>query len=200
MDATDEGIDQRVGHPRPELARDERADGAVTEPTPHVGPRQEGVAEEPELAPRAEDPRARRRPEAGRHAEREPLGQCAQLAPGEDGRAPPGNRHEQVAEPHLAGELDRLGAATEEAVGSQVHHAPAELVAAQGAPQAVRGFQDDDGRGIVAWLGAAGELPRRAEATDASADHHHPPAGHVSRPGPPRSRRRPGHRRRWDRR
>ena len=155
---------------------------------------QERVAQQPEPAPQAQDAAPRGRPDAGGHAEGQALGQGAQPATGEDRGAPAGDRHQGVAESHLAGELDCLGASTEEAVGSHVHRPPAERGAAQRTAEAVRGLEEDDGRRLARRLGAAGELPGRAEAADATPDHHHALRGHVRRPGPPPSRRRPGRR------
>ncbi len=191
VDAPDEGIDQRVGHPRPELARDERADGAVAEWPAHVGSRQQRIAQQSQPAPRAQDAAARGRPDAGGHAEGQALGQGAQPAPGKDRGAPAGDRYQCVTELHVPGEPESLGAATEEAIGPHVHRPPSEGRTAQSTTEAVRGLEEDDGGPLAGRLGATGELPGRAEAADASPDHDDLPLAHVRRPGPPPSRRRP---------
>ena len=120
VDAADERVDQRVDDALAELARHEGPDGAVADRPPGVGPGQHGIAGEAERAADADDARARRGPEPGGDPEGVPLGQRAQASAGPDRRAPGRDGHERVGEPHLVAQVDRLGPAAEEPVGTQV--------------------------------------------------------------------------------
>ncbi len=168
----------------PNFARHQRPHGAVADRAPQVRPRQDGVAREAELAPDAEDARARRRPEPRRYAESEPVGQRAEPSAGPHGRAPFRDRDERVGESQFAAQVDRFGPAAQEAVGAHVDGAPPESVAAQCAAEVGRRLEHDDLRCVCAGPGAAGELPRRGQSADAAADDDHPRRRHVRAPRP----------------
>jgi len=200
VDAADERVDQRVDHAAPELARHQRADGAVTHRAPQVRAGQQRVTSQPELAAHAEDPAARRGPERRGYAERQLLGQRAQPS-ARPHRGPAGrDRDERVAQAHLATEIDGLRPAPEEAVGAHVDRPAVEGVAADDAAQPRTGFEDGDVRRVPARLGAAGQLPGRGEPADATAHHDDVPGRHVTRSRRPPARRQPAPQRRQGRR
>ena len=120
VDAADEGVDQDVDHLVPQLAGHQGPDGTVADRPPDVGARQHGVTGQAEHAREAEDAAASGGPEPGRDAQRVPFGQRAQAPPGPHRRAARRDRHQRVAEPDLAAQLDRLGPAPEETVGAHV--------------------------------------------------------------------------------
>ena len=164
MDAADERVDQPVDDPLPQLACHERPDGAVADRPPGVGPWQERVAGEAELAPEPEDTGAGGGPEAGRDAERETLGQRPQAAAGPHRRAPLRDRHERVGDPELAAEVHRLGPPAEEPVGTHVDGAPSEVVAAQRAAEARRRLQHDHVGRVRSAVWRHPSAPRRPPA------------------------------------
>ena len=71
-------------------------------------------------------------------------------------------------------QLPRLGPAAEEAIGTDVHRAVAELLAAQRAAEPPGLFQQHHLGPAVAARGATGQLPCCGEAADAPADDDHP--------------------------
>ena len=90
-------------------------------------------------------------------------------------RAPARDGHQRVGEPDLARQLRRLGPAAEEAVGTHVHHAVAQLLAAQRAAE-LPGLLEQHHLGpAVGARGATRQLPRGGEPADAPADDDHPP-------------------------
>ena len=188
VDAADEGVDQRVDDPLPELARHQRPDGAVAD---RARGRRAGAGRRRGRGrswPRnPSDTGAGGGPEPGRYPEREPLGQRARRRPRAHTDAPaPRDRDEHVGEPELVAQVDRLGPPAEETVGAHVDGTPTEVVAAQRAAEARRRLEHHDRGRVGAALGAAGQLPGRGQAADASADDDHPPGRHVRAPRRPR--------------
>ncbi len=111
VDPADQRVDQRVDDALAELARHERADGAVADRPPDVGPGQHGVTGEAQRAADADDAGAGRRPEPGRDAEGVALGQRAQAPAGPHRRTPGRNGHERRrrSPPRRTGRPPRAG-------------------------------------------------------------------------------------------
>src|SRR6202034_191959 len=107
--------------------------GAVPDRSAAVGPGQQGITGEAQRAPDTHDARARGGPEPGRYPEGMTLGQGTQASAGPARRTPGRTGHERVGQPHLTAQVDRLRAATEKAVGPEVHDAAPDLFALEGA-------------------------------------------------------------------
>jgi hypothetical protein len=135
MDPADERVHQAVGHPLAELARHQRADGAVSDGAPHVGAGEQRVAGQPELAAQPEDARARRRPEPGRYAQGQSLGEGTHTPARPHARTAPGDRDQLISQPDLVTEVECFGAPAEKAVGTRIDDATAELRAVERAAE-----------------------------------------------------------------
>ena len=141
VDPADEGIHQAVGHPLAELARHQRADGAVADGAAHVGTGQQRVPRQSELAPQSEDARSGGGPEPGRDAQGQAVGKRAHAPARPHAGAAPGDRDQCISQPDLVTEVERLGAPSEEAVGTRIDDATAELRAVERAAEPGRRLQ-----------------------------------------------------------
>jgi hypothetical protein len=184
VDAADEGVDQAVDHPLAELAGHEWPDGPVADGAAHVGPGEQRVARQAQLAAQPDDAGSGGGPESGGDAQRQATGQRAHPPAGPHPRSAPGDRDQGVSQADLPAQVGGLGPAPEEPVRSGVHRAAAELLAVQCTPEPGRRLDDGDVDPALTFR-PAGQLPGRRQAADAATDHHHPAHGRLS-PRPPR--------------
>ncbi len=171
VDAADQRIDQRLDDAAALSPLHQGSERAVAERPAAIVAREHGVAQQPGRAGRPEDPRARRRPPPGRHAEHQSLGEGAEPAAGVHGGARGADRDERVAEADLPAELRPLRSPPEEPVGADVDRGPGEDLRVQRAPEAPRRLEHDDPRRSGVVDRAAGQLPGRGQAGDPAAHH-----------------------------